>query len=498
METTKRKIDLNALLTGANLLMLGLILLESFRLLEDQNPYVNDRTLLLGVLLCLQTQLALVVERFNRDPFVILLTFALIFYYELRIFTLSYWGFSDVFLRFPYDAEDTNFALTYMLFANLFMYAGLFSVRRKGNLSIEAGTWRATSAGRVVIVLMAAIAFTYLGTAIFSEGGMPRVLNFIVLLLSPSMLLMLVLAYYVVYRKSLGLLTAAAIFVLVVLEVALHTAYGSRSAIINVLQTLLLILLAVRGRLRFNRGLVLAGVAATPILLALLVATFAISSYNRFNRDVGAAPDLERAAEFVSASTNDPLIVARLGIIAPVIASRAGFFDYSAEIIAHRGEYAPLFTVGTYFKSVVDNLLTPGFDVFDQPKIANSMQFIYRRWGTPSRTYVADEAYQSDQIGIYSEFFLLMGWASLPALFLLTFALKRLYVRLSSPNPFIFAMKRVVVLFIFQRLVDSFGMDWTIVETVPLVMAIFVYAKFFTSRRVLVAEPGQPRYAGAR
>jgi len=155
METTKRKIDLNALLTGANLLMLGLILLESFRLLEDQNPYVNDRTLLLGVLLCLQTQLALVVERFNRDPFVILLTFALIFYYELRIFTLSYWGFSDVFLRFPYDAEDTNFALTYMLFANLFMYAGLFSVRRKGNLSIEAGTWRATSltASRAAIAL---------------------------------------------------------------------------------------------------------------------------------------------------------------------------------------------------------------------------------------------------------------------------------------------------------------------------------------------------------
>ena len=496
METTKRKIDLNALLTGANLFMLSLIVLESFRLLD--NPYVNDRTLLLGVLLCLQTQLALIVERFNRDPFVILLSFVTIFYYELRIFTLSYWGFSDVFGRFPFDAEDTNFALTYMLLANLFIYAGLFSVRMKGSFGIEAGGWKATSAGRVVLVLLAAIVFTYLGAALWGVGGMPRVINFIVLLLSPSMLLMLVLAYYVVYRKSLGPATAVAIFALVAIEVVLHTAYGSRSAIIGLLQTLLLILLAVRGRLKFNRGLVLAGVAAMPILAALLVATFAISSYNRFNRELGAAPDLERAAEFVSASTNDPLIVARLAIIAPVIASRAGFFDYSAEIIAHREEYARLFTAGTYFKSIVDNMLTPGFDVFDQPKIANSLQFVYKRWGTPSRAYVADEAYQSDQIGIYGEFFLLTGWASLPAYFLLAFVLKRSYLRLSSPNPFIFAMKRVVVLFIFQRLIDSFGIDWLIVETVPLVMAIFVYAKFFTSRSVSTGEPGQPRYAAAR
>jgi hypothetical protein len=496
MEATNRKIDLNALLTGANLLMLSLIVLESFRLLDS--PYVNDRTLLLGALLCVQTQLALIVERFNRDPFVILLTFVTIFYYELRVFTLSYWGFSDVFMRYPFDADDTNFALQYMLIANLFLYAGLFSVRMTASLGVEATGWKATSAGRVVIVLLAAIIFTYLGAAVWGEGGMPRVINFIVLLLSPSMLLMLVLAYYVVYRKSLGPGTALAIFVLVVIEVALHTAYGSRSAIVGVLQTLLLILLAVRGRLKFNRGLVLAGVAALPVLAALLVATFAISSYNRFNRERGAPPDLERAAEFVSASTNDPLIVARLGIIAPVIASRAGFFDYSAEIIAHREEYGRLFTVGTYFKSVVDNMLTPGFDLFDQPKISNSLQFIYRRWGTPSRTYVANEAYQSDQIGIYGEFYMLMGWGSLPAYFLLAFLLKRIYVRLSSSNPFIFAMKRVVVLFVFQRMIDSFGMDWTIVETVPVVMAIFIYAKFFTSRSVSTGEPSRPGYAAAR
>jgi hypothetical protein len=59
-------------------------------------------------------------------------------------------------------------------------------------------------------------------------------------------------------------------------------------------------------------------------------------------------------------------------------------------------------------------------------------------------------------------------------------------------------MKRVVMLFVFQRMIDSFGMDWTVVETVPVVMAIFVYSKFFTSRLASAAQPEQPRYAGAR
>jgi hypothetical protein len=258
-------------------------------------------------------------------------------------------------------------------------------------------------------------------------------------------------------------------------------------------------MLAVWGRLKFNRALVILGIAALPIFVGLMVATFAISTYNRFAKERGDLPDLERAAEFVSASTRDPLILARLGVIAPAIASRAGFFDFSAEVIAHRDEYAEVFSADTYAKSVVDNVLTPGMDVFDQPKVANSLPFVYQHWGKPSKSYVAEEAYQSDQIGIYGEFFALMGWKSLPVLFLLTFALKRIYVSVSDPNPYVFAMKRIVLLFVFVRSVESFGMDWTITETIPLVVAIVIYARVFKSRRVgLVGKSAESECIVAR
>jgi hypothetical protein len=259
----------------------------------------------------------------------------------------------------------------------------------------------------------------------------------------------------------------------------------------------MLVMLARWGRITFSRWLVGLGVAAMPIVFAVMVFTFALSTYARFTRASGDAPDLERTAEFVAASSNDPLIVARLGIIAPYVASRAGFFDFSAELIAHREEYAAVFNVGTYFKSIVDNVLTPGVDFFDQPKIANSLQFVYERWGTPSKAYVL-ESYHSDQIGLYGEFFVLFGWSSLPLLFMLTYLLKRAYVRLASPNPYVFAMKRVVVLYIFVRTLDTFGMDWTVSEAVPLVIAIFAYSRFFKSRPIRTRQLADPGYAAAR
>jgi hypothetical protein len=496
MHSSNRKVDLNALLAGANLLVLGLIAAQAFQL--GDHPYVNDLTLLLGALLCVQTQIALLLERLQRDPFVILLAFSMIFFYEFRVFTLAIWEFSDVFTRFPFNADDSNFALFYILIANLFIYGGLFSIKPKRSLHIDGDGWKATSAGSVLIVLIVGIVFSYVGVALWADGGMPRAINFIVLLLSPNVLVLMVMAYCIVYRRTLSGTAIAAIVVLVVAEMVVHTLFGSRSAILGLVQASLLVMLATWGRIKVNRGLALFGIAAVPVIVGLMVAAFAISTYNRFARERGNMPDVQRAAEFVSASTNDPLIVARLGIIAPAIAARAGFFDYSAEVIAHRDEYSAVINGATYIRSIVDNVLTPGLDLFDQPKIANSMQFIYRRWGTPSKMYVATEAYQSDQIGVYGEFFVLMGWLSLPALFTLALLLKRIYVRMSGANPYILAMKRIVVLFAFGRIIDSFGLDWMITETVSLVLAIVLYTKFFTSRPVAHAAAVEPQLATAR
>ena len=66
-----RSADFNAILTGANLLVLGLLLWALAT--TDGNRNVDQETIALGALLCLQTHAALWIERRKRDPFVILL-----------------------------------------------------------------------------------------------------------------------------------------------------------------------------------------------------------------------------------------------------------------------------------------------------------------------------------------------------------------------------------------------------------------------------------------
>ena len=109
------------------------------------------------------------------------------------------------------------------------------------------------------------------------------------------------------------------------------------------------------------------------------------------------------------------------------------------------------------------------------------------------------ESYQSDQFGIYGEYYALFNWVSLPLFFLTAVLLKRIYVRLRRENPFVLVMMRVVVLSVWIKIINSYGLDWTIIETVPLVTAIYLYTFFFRAaacsrapRRASFIHVGRP------
>jgi hypothetical protein len=45
------------------------------------------------------------------------------------------------------------------------------------------------------------------------------------------------------------------------------------------------------------------------------------------------------------------------------------------------------------------------------------------------------------------------------------------------------------VLFVFEKMLDSYGVDWTMVEAIALVTAIFIYTQiFFAIRRRSMSE----------
>lgn len=479
----RKLIDFNKLLQGANLLIAVLL---AFRLSQGLSwDYVDQETLILGLLLCAQTQVALILERRRRDPFVLLLAMEMVCYYTLRIYTLTLDPFSVVFDRFTFETADMNRALVFILVANIALYAGLRFARGEGE-PVKNTEWTAVSPGRIAVLIIVAIIFDYVRSTYWTEnGGIPRQYQWLTLFLTPGIIGLMSITYYFIYRRSLSQRFIVLLMLLIAVEMGLATLLGSRSAIFGFIQNFLVAILAVFGSFQMQRRYVWLAALVVPVIIGLLIASFAIGTFNRAKKEVGVSFDVSRALEVAKDPAEDLSVGASLPDVLPQLWARAAFLDFSAELMANQDRYRVLINPTTYAESIVDNILTPGFDVYGQPLVAQSLQFIYADMGKPSKEVIS-ENYQSDQLGVYGEFYVLAGYWCLPVLFLVTYALKRVYLAFRDPQPFQLVMKRIVVLFIYMQFIRSFGIDYIILVTLPLVASMYLYRWFFASRRVLV------------
>jgi hypothetical protein len=493
MPSPRIMVDLNSLLKTANAVIC--VLIASGLFTGRQNEYADGHTLALGVLLCVQTHIVLTIERGRRDPFILLMTFSMIFYWSLRVYTMSVMPFSWVFERFGFTPADANYALVFIVVGNLLIYGGLLAVRTPPDRMIDTVDWRAVSPRAVIALMLIVFSMAYFAGGIWTPERMPRALRIVKVLLVPDIVVPMVLAYYLLFRRTLTRPIALSLGTLLVLEALAHTLWGSRSAIVVLVQTLLLVLLAVNGAVKVRRRWVAFGVISLPVMIASMVAVFAISTYNRLTRiATSESQSLDVGLALKSATEGGTSMLSQgVDVLLPPVLARAGYFDFSAELIAHRDEYRQIINLPAYGRSLVDNLLTPGFDLWDQPRMSNAMRFVYLG-GTPSKRYV-DEFYHSDQLGIHGELYTLFGWGALPLFFLIPYFIKRSYARASGRTPFDRAMKRVILLLIFIKLVDSYGLDWIIIEMLPFVIAVAIYSAAFSSRRVVSEQdaPGASR-----
>lgn len=475
---SNRLVDFNSILMGVNLLVAAL-LVYGFSLLGDDNPYVDAETIILALLLCLQTLIALVVERKRRDPFVIVLAYIMIFYFSLRIFTLVLYPYSDVFPRFPYEVADSNYAMIFILLANTCLYLGLYAV--KTNIGpIAFGRWGATTPVRVLFLLLVVSLFAYTKTTYWTAESVPQVFLFLEAFIYPGTVFLMAYAYCLAFGKSLGRPFTLLIIAALVVEMTLHSLAGSRGAIIDAMERLMIVLLALGGSIRLAKRYVIWGMALMPVVGALMVGVFFVSTYVR-GPGIKNPLDLTKATDLAGeALSRLPTAKVEDAVLSPVFA-RAGFFDFSAEIIAHRDRYSGIISLPTYFKSIVDNVLSPGFDLFDQPKISNTLVFAYGSRGAPSKELIAGE-YQSDQLGLYGELYGLFGYASLPLFLALAFALKRMYVRLKAADPFALTMKKALLLLVFDWIINSYGLDWILLNSLLFVVSVWMYLFFFRTR----------------
>ena len=158
-----------------------------------------------------------------------------------------------------------------------------------------------------------------------------------------------------------------------------------------------------------------------------------------------------------------------------IIFDRIGFLDYSTEIIAYSNEYSSIFNLPYYLMSTVDNVLSPGFTVFDKPKVANSLTYVYSNRGSPSLKSV-NKFYASDQLTIYGEFYALFyGWWSLIVFYIVGYLFNGHYLKIKYSSRLELYFKRSLVILVFYKLYNSFGLDWLVYDIIAITFTYYFF-----------------------
>lgn len=475
-------IGINDALLFSNTIVAFLLVYGLFHETLPSHPYIDKNTLYLGLVLTLQTYGALLLERRNNDPFVLLLTCILIFFYELRIFTLLIYPVQDVFERYTYNPVDSNYALLYIILANLFLYAGFYKVKFRVNGEINVKKYKSKPPWIVVIVLIISI---ILGLLIYEIPELDKSVIHLVYqnFLTPNIILIILSVYVILFRKSISPIYINIIIISAMFLVLLQTLSFSRSGIITLLENVFIIWVAVLMGVRLSIKSSIKWFILLAFLIFLQFHIYSVSTASRMIKGNNGVLVAEKVDMFVKSSENHNANEVNIG----KALARAGDFDYSAELIANKDTYAKVFTVENYIKSIIDNVLTPGFDVYDQVKISSLLKYTYSENLTViSKLKDSRDSYHTDQFGLYGEMYNLFGFMSLVVYYLIALLLKLAYIYEGKFNPFIIGLKRVLLLYIFYYWMKSFGFDSILLKAIILTVSFYGLSKLFYSKSVIV------------
>lgn len=468
----KKRIDFNSILQFCNILFAILTIL-TFNV-QGGNEYVNKGTVWLGMGLSAEIGLFLFFERRRRDPFVLLLGLQMVFYFIFRVLTLTYNPFSVVFLRYPFTAADLNHALCFIIVSNIVMYLGLSlnCISHKFDEK-EISNIQPRNPYLVIVVLVIGyfMAFSYLLG--FGLSTLVGLLNS--LFINLGIMILMILVYLILFIKKVP---ARIRYVLIfggIFFVLFQTLSGSRSAILTMMNYTIFGVLALYGCIKIKRSYIL----VISLLVPVMVVFFLIATFIR--------PRLEDRSR-VGTETFEVIkefdIVGTMGdnaeFVVGAVFDRIGFLDYCAEIMSNEAKYKEVFNPEYYVKSIIDNVISPGFDVFDVPRTSNALKFIYNNEGKPKKSAVDKYGYQSDEFTLYGELYALSGkWFALIPIFFIGFFSKRLYVKVKDTNKYLYFLKRSFILAIYYSILNSFGLDWVALDVLGVLFTYYIFKSFF-------------------
>ena len=461
----------------------------AFYLYGQDSFYINREGIYLVSIIALQVHISLINRRLRSDPFVIILSFITIVYYCFRVFTLLIFNASDTFIRNEaYTSSDTTHTLYLIFLFNFFMLFAFYLVpinkiqrfkfsSRNYNHFIDTLLLFATL---LLLLHMSGFWSYFISISRFSQAAFSLInIHWIIYFIF----------FILIKRSSLSfsVLKSHKIFILILLFIQSLWLIvgGSRGYLVFFIEIILIGILSL-GRFTLNNYHLFKAFLLAPILLLSLYIMFMFASDQR------KAPDITGKIEGIVENIEGFIYRHQEGsdeIRSNLrkFTNRIGYLDMPAEILSNKDKYEFIFSPSFYAKSFTDNLLTPGFDIFDTPKVSRSLYFVHQNKNNniPSKDFgIKNDIHHSDMLTIYGEFFMIFSWLSLLIVFIFAYFLKWLYYLKFKAKDFgLVAFVRPTILLYFYFSLNSFGVDWIIstyiVPIISTIIILMVYHKIF-------------------
>jgi hypothetical protein len=296
-----------------------------------------------------------------------------------------------------------------------------------------------------------------------------RVVNAIRLNILDTSYIVMISVFVVVDSYKIMAISSKITFIsMLALLVILSTLGGSKAGIMTMAFLVLISVLSSKRRVVLNKKL---------LLFCVLLFVISVVNYIQVDylRKYWYQPlNYEERARILMRGLSPKEILEAL----EPISQRAGYLDYSADLIVNSEDYSKFINPLYYFKSVIDNGLTPGFDVFDAPDATSAITFVYRGPGI-GRVSKRDAAFtmQSNHFSGFAECYVFFGgFAGLFGIFIISYIFKKIYLSIRSRDKYFYYLCRAVTLNFFYLWLISFGLDRMFCDLIHAVINLgFLY-----------------------
>jgi hypothetical protein len=284
-------------------------------------------------------------------------------------------------------------------------------------------------------------------------------------------ILLFTLCFIIFYYKSIPKVYLIFFVTLLVTFILYITLAGSRAGILTILTLLLFASLAVKSIVKLNFFTIL----FTSLIIPISFVFYLTATFNR-GLDIKLKNPIELIMEM---RTQEVFESEQIEYLSSKLTDRIGFLDYNTILISRSYKYDKVINFQFYFKSLIDNFFSPGFDVFDTPKTSLALGMVANNESTIKKSRIGD-FYQSDMLGIYGEYFILFNkYFSLVLFYLTAVIFQILYQFFETRNEFKSILFKSLLLSIFYTWLNSFGIDWIIIEAFTMFVTGFFIKRLY-------------------